>query len=104
MPFIAIALAVSLFLGGSAVVAQTPQAHSAAAHAAHAWDFFEAKVTGHERVDADTTATSTTQVQGGLRVRSDADADAKAADDRANGNASSDIKLNADGSLKVNVF
>ena len=56
MPFIAIALALTLFLGGSAAVAETPQGHAATTHVAHAWSAFEAKVTGHASADADVNA------------------------------------------------
>ena len=64
MPFIAIALALTLFLGGSAAVAQTPHGHAAASNVVHAWTQFEAKVTGNTSADADTD----TQADGSVKV------------------------------------
>jgi len=100
MPFIAIALALTLFLGGSAAVVQTPEGQAATSHVAHAWNTFEAKITGHASVDTDVNAqasadaTSTTQAHNGLMIRADDNTSAQ-----TQGPA-----LNADGSVKVNVF
>ncbi|HWB33979.1 MAG TPA: hypothetical protein VG753_01490 [Candidatus Paceibacterota bacterium] len=108
MPFVAIALALTLFIGGSAVVADnTAQGHAAVAHVAHAWESLQAKVTGHTDVDASANAdaktapqaTTTTQAHNGLMIRSDVDASGS-----ANANANQGVNLNADGSVKVNVF
>ena len=106
MPLIVIALALTLFLGGSAAVTQTPEGHAAASHVAHAWTMFEAKLTGNASATADATAqdstdaTSTTQVQGAMRIRPGVN---------VTGGASTNVQtqgpaLNADGSVKVNVF
>jgi hypothetical protein len=85
MPFIAIAIALSVIFGGSAVVAHSPAGHAAIEHVTEAW--------AHAEATATTTDESTVGAShGSLRVRSDADASVQ------------EPTINADGSLKVNIF
>ncbi len=102
MPFIAIALALTFFLGGSAVVAEnTTQGRAAASHVVQAWNQLEANADAHAAVTTDATASSSADATSasprplnGLMIR---------ADDNTNVQTQSPA-LNADGSVKVKIF
>ncbi len=110
MPFIAIAVMISLFLGGTAAAAQSPVGHAAIDHVSSAWAHVESAVTGTTDIETnDTTEAagtvetgSNTQLDahGDLRIRSDADTEAQATDQKYNDEAA----LHAEHELQVNVF
>jgi hypothetical protein len=111
MPFIAIAIAISLALGGSAAFATTSTGHAAVESAAHFISEIKADVTGSSDADVSVDAAGGTYLagsedadksdtpdsiesHGALRVRSDADADAKALDDKINAEAGAGVEVN----------
>jgi hypothetical protein len=51
MPFIAVAVMISIFLGGTAAVAQSPVGHAAIDHVSTAWAHVEAAVTGNADIE-----------------------------------------------------
>lgn len=105
MPFIAIALAVSIFLGGSVAAASTPLGHHVVSHVQSTWTDLETTFTNELGItsDSDNEKVETeAHAQGNLRIRSDADAEAQAADDALNAEAESHAET--EGSVKVNIF
>ena len=121
MPFIAIAVVLALTLGGGVTVAADQAKPGDALYSykvhvndavRHEYHALKASISGEAEADANIDAaggihlsgsddadefeddySTSTNVEDGLRVRSDADVDAKALDD----------KINADGSLEVNI-
>lgn len=102
MPFIAVAIMVSLFLGGTAAAAQSSVGHAAIEHMGSVWSNVEASIGGN----ADTANSNDTKLtgheSGQLRIRSDADAEAQAVDQAQNDSSA----LHAEGQshVEVNVF
>ena len=121
MPFIAIAVVLALTLGGGVTVAADQAKPGDALYTykvhindavRHEYHSIKASLSGEAEVESDVNAagdthlsgtddhgqfeddySTSTEVEGGLRIRSDADVDAKAIDD----------KINADGSLEVEI-
>jgi hypothetical protein len=105
MPFIAIALAISVFLGGSAAAMTTPLGHHVVERAHTTWAHLEANFANELGITSDSNdekAETEAHAQGGLRIRSDADTEAQAVDEAQNAEAAAHAE--AEGGVKVNIF
>jgi hypothetical protein len=100
MPFIAIAVLVSLFLGGTAAAAQSTVGHTAIEHMSSVWSDVQASVGGNSDAEDAGGTRLTDHEQNNLRVRDDADAEAQAQDDALNVDADLHAKLETENDIQ----